>query len=185
MPKPSTPKHKKNASSVSKFFTVLSNIFSIGITAATSTTVALASDAAATASDYTVKPFNTLVKSATQKYFAPQIAYSSYSIRWNIAGRKRAATEEVIFTRSAGAGTAAGQATGNGIARRNSLARPSGSSEYTRSHSFSTETVTDACFARVQSKLEQVLDHPDPLQCQSSQHLTFQIFRPEDDANPL
>lgn len=114
-------KHKKkhySTSTVSKLFTVLSNIFSIGLTTAASTTVALASDAAATASDYTVKPFNTLVKNATQKYFAPQIAYSNYSIRWNITGRKRAATEDVVFARAHQAG-----AVTNGIARRNSLAK--------------------------------------------------------------
>lgn len=128
---PSTQNKKKKratpASSVSKFFTVLSNIFSIGITTAASTTVALASDAAATASDYTVKPFHTLVKSATQKYFAPQIAYSNYSIRWNMTGRKRAATatDEVIFARGPEIATAAS----GGVARRDSLAKPSGVGE--------------------------------------------------------
>lgn len=101
---------------------MIGNIFSIGFTTAASATVALASDAAATASDYTVKPFNTLVKSATQRYFAPQIAYSSYSIRWNMTGRKRAATEDVIFVKSPE--VAAARAA---LARRNSLAKPFGS----------------------------------------------------------
>lgn len=81
--------------SASAIVTVISNLFTFGISAATSTTVVLASSAASAASDYTVKPFNALVQRTTRRYFAPQIAYPDYGLSWSLGGGRRRSTTVV------------------------------------------------------------------------------------------
>jgi hypothetical protein len=89
MPKSSTTKARDTLAS---YFTLLSNILQIGVNAAANTTVSLVADAANRASERAVQPFNSLVKSATQQFFAPQITYPDN--RWDglvgsISGRAR------------------------------------------------------------------------------------------------
>ena len=66
---------KQAGDTISSYIKLFTNLVNIGVTAATSSTFAIVADAANAASDRAVQPFNSLVKSATQQFFAPQIAY--------------------------------------------------------------------------------------------------------------